>query len=124
MRKGELLAARGKIRTAQWPHFNEGVSRSRIPRCPLQCSIQVWHVDDDEPAEDFLCFGIRTVMPLAFSVPDRYHCGRLRRLQTRPCDEDACSPQGFPISSASRRSSGLCVCVLELVNSLSVHMHK
>ena len=123
-REQGLLAARGKIRTAQWAHFDECVSRSRIPRCPLQCSIQVWHVDDDEPPEIFLRFGIRAVMDLAFSVSDRYHCGRLRRLQTCPCDEDARSPQGFPISPASGRSSGLCVCVLKLINSLFVYMHK
>jgi len=114
------LAAHGEIRTGQWAHFDECVSRRRITRCPFEWSIQVWHVDDDEPAEEFLRLGIRAVMHPAFSVSDRHHSGRLRRLQTCPCDRDARSPQGLPIS----HTSGLCVWVLELVNSLFVHMHK
>src|SRR5438093_3513022 len=36
-----------------------------------------------------------------------------------PCDEHARSPQGFPRS----HTSGLCVCDIDLVNSLFVHMH-
>src|SRR4030095_12448473 len=95
-----------------------------MTRGPLQCRIQIWHVDDDEPAEEFLRLGIRAVMHLAFSVSDRNHRGCLRRLQTCPCDEDARGPQSVPVTPASSRSSGLCVCVLVLVNNLLIQMQK
>src|SRR4029077_2189627 len=80
----ESFGARGKIRTAHWAHFDKSVSRRRITRCPLQCSIQVWHVDYENPAEEFLRLGIRTVLHLPFSASDRYDRGRLGRPQTCP----------------------------------------
>jgi len=73
-----------------------------VARGPFQSGVEVWHINNDEAAEEFLRLCIRTVVDLPLPVAPSNHRRRLRRPQTRRRDHDACGPERFTVGFARR----------------------
>jgi hypothetical protein len=76
------------------------MSRRGMASDPLQCGIQIGHIDDAESAKKFFRLGIRPSWTRV-SVAQRYRRRRLWRVESRAADKDARCLKSFTISSSS-----------------------
>jgi hypothetical protein len=73
-----------------------------MSRSPFQRHIQIRYLNDGESGEEFFRFGIRAIVNLSLPVAHGNCRRRLRRLQSRPADKNACGLKSLTVGLPGR----------------------